>query len=719
MLYRPGTAITVHRCQFAWDNVRHEAGEREEMIVGRSKKVGFCISLVVASLPLSSLSLGADSNIPQEPGCCTPASTNFPMVNANYGNTMYSSLNGITNHNVGGLGGAWMLHVDGGVISGASQQATLVEANGVIYVESQSQNISAVDAGTGAVKWTYVGGGTPGIVRGVAVAQGRVYAALTGRRVVALDQATGQQLWLITINDPNYPGGTTPTAPVYYDGLLYVGTGGGDSSYRGRAYALNAVDGSIAWTFWGTAAPGTTGGTTWTGNSWQTGGAAPWMSPAVDPALNIVYWTFGNPFPVNDGSTRAGDNLFSNSIVAMDAHTGAYLWHFQTVKHDLWDYDNVMAPVLMDVQYQGKTRKVVAVAGKTGFLYVLDRTTGQPLQSVAYLPVPQQPLQNTSATQPIPFGEPFVPVCPDPDFDPVLRPVPNYVVGCLFTPFWDKTTLVTPGSVGGADWGAISFNPGTGLVYFGAALINGAWTNTGKYRPIGEYRNSGRIVAMDPALNRVVWERHTNWSLSTNGMLTTAGKVMFIGQPDGNLVAFDLNSGQQLWQFQTGAGVHTSPITYSINGVQYVAVFAGGNSTPYASPTGDNLWAFKLGGTVPPAATPTPPSIRQPITATAVAGSTVANTILLGRTSATSAESTTNQNAMYPQNLVVPVGTTVTFTNPAGSTSNHCADSFFQQEFNSGVLQPGQSFTHAFNTAGEYYYNDCVWPHITGKVVVQ
>ena len=642
------------------------------------------------------------------------------MVNANYGNTMYSTLDDINKHSIGKLGGAWMLHVDGGAISGSSQQATAVEVDGVIYVESASQSIVAVDARTGAIKWTYVGGGTVGIVRGVAVAQGKVFAALTGRRVVALDQATGTQLWMVTLDNAQFPGGTTPTAAVYYDGLLYIGTGGGDAAYRGRAYALNASDGSIAWTFWGVPAPGMPGSETWPAdNTWQTGGAAPWMHPAIDPELNIVYWTFGNPFPVSDGSTRPGDNLYANSIVAMDAHTGAYLWHFQTVKHDLWDYDNTMAPVLMNLWVKGKQRKAVAVAGKTGYLYIFDRVTGEPLQGVTYKPVPQEPRQNTAATQPIPGGDAFVPLCPDPRIEPALRPVPNYLVGCLFTPFWDKATIVTPGSVGGAVWSALSYDPQTGLMYFGAGLINAAWRSDAKYRPIGEYK-AGRIIAMDPTTNRVAWQKTTQWSLSAgNGMLTTAGGVMFIGQPDGYLVAFDVNNGRELWRFQTGAGVHTAPITYSINGEQYVAVFAGGNSVPYVSPPGDNLWAFKLGGTVPPAAIPTAPPVRQPVSGAAVAGSTVANTILLGRTAANSAESTVSANAMYPQFLTVPVGTTVTFVNPASSTSNHCADSFFEHEFDSGVLKPGQTFSFAFNTPGEYFYNDCVWPQATGKIVVQ
>jgi glucose dehydrogenase/plastocyanin len=692
----------------------------------RRKILDACISIAVISLPLSAVSLADDSQavsslpIQQSAPCCAAASMDFPMVNANYGNTMYSNLSVINKYTIGKLRGAWLLHVDGGVSSGSSQQATAVEVGGVIYVQSASQGISAVDARTGVVKWTYVGGGAIGIVRGVAVAQGKVFAAMTGRRVVALDQATGTQLWMVTLNDTQFPGGTTPTAAVYYDGLLYIGTGGGDAAYRGRAYALNASDGSIAWTFWGVPSPGTPGSETWPAdNTWQTGGAAPWMHPAVDPELNIVYWTFGNAFPVSDGSTRPGDNLYANSIVAMDAHTGAYLWHFQTVKHDLWDYDNTMAPVLMNLWVKGKPRKAVAVAGKTGYLYIFDRVTGEPLQGVTYKPVPQEPRQNTAATQPIPGGDAFVPLCPDPRIEPALLPVPNYLVGCLFTPFWDKATIVTPGSVGGAVWSALSYDPQTRLMYFGAGLINAAWRSDAKYRPIGEYK-AGRIVAMDPTTNRIAWTKTTQWSLSAgNGMLTTAGGVMFIGQPDGYLVAFDVNNGRELWRFQTGAGVHTAPITYSINGEQYVAVFAGGNSVPYASPTGDNLWAFKIGGTVPPAVTPVAPPTRQPITATAVNGSTVANTVLLGRTAATSAESTSSANAMYPQNLVVPVGTTVTFVNPASSTSNHCADSFFEHAFDSGVLLPGQKFSFAFNTAGEYFYNDCVWPQATGKIVVQ
>jgi plastocyanin len=241
------------------------------------------------------------------------------------------------------------------------------------------------------------------------------------------------------------------------------------------------------------------------------------------------------------------------------------------------------------------------------------------------------------------------------------------------------------------------------------------------FRPLGE-RRSGKVLAFDPATHKIVWQREMPWGLSNgNGVLTTAGDVMFIGQPDGLLLGLDIKDGHELWRFQTGAGVHTSPISYQVDGEQYIAVFAGGNALIYNSPRGDNLWAFKLGGQVAQAATPDPPSMRQPIFATPVEGSVTKNTIYLNRSwrsgAPTDAEATL-QNSMAPQNLRVPVGTTVTFLNPTGNTTAHCAVQFYEGLFNSGPLQPGQSFTYTFKQAGEFFYNDCTSPRTTGKVVV-
>lgn len=177
----------------------------------------------------------------------------------------------------------------------------------------------------------------------------------------------------------------------------------------------------------------------------------PWIHPAVDPELGLVYWTFGNPYPRTDGSSRGGDNLFANSIVAIDAKTGKRRWHFQSVHHDIWDADNVMAPVLADLIVDGRKRKVVVYGSKTCWYYILDRRTGEAVHGMEERPVPQHALQKTSATQPFPGGEPFV--SPYPELDKTTRPVPFYPTGGLYEVFWDRATILFPGAGGGADWG--------------------------------------------------------------------------------------------------------------------------------------------------------------------------------------------------------------------------------------------------------------------------
>jgi plastocyanin len=280
------------------------------------------------------------------------------------------------------------------------------------------------------------------------------------------------------------------------------------------------------------------------------------------------------------------------------------------------------------------------------------------------------------------------------------------------------------------DWSAVAFNPRTKLIYVGIEIVNvahvqhdtglGVSVTTG-FRPLGEKR-SGKIVAFDPATHKIVWQRDNVWGLSHgNGMLGTAGGVMFIGQQDGTLLALDERNGKELWRFQTGAGVHSSPATYEANGQQYLAVLAGGARVPYNSPQGDDLWGFRIGGAVPPAPAPPPPSSRQPITAPPVEGGTVNNTVLLARLWASNqpgdAESS-QQNAMAPQSLSVPLGTTVTFSNPSGNMQSHCVTQFYEGLFASSPLKPGESFQYTFTKLGEYYYNDCTSPPTTGRVIV-
>jgi plastocyanin len=262
----------------------------------------------------------------------------------------------------------------------------------------------------------------------------------------------------------------------------------------------------------------------------------------------------------------------------------------------------------------------------------------------------------------------------------------------------------------------------TGFGYVAAA--HSLTESSNGLRPPGEYMTGG-IVAVDPSTNRVRWKRRMPYSLAHgNGILTTASDLLFIGQPDGNVLALDARNGEELWRFQTGAAISASPISYEIDGEQYVAIYAGGTGIPYgnSAPRGDNLWAFKLGGKLPEAATPPAPIVRRPVSGVPVNGSVVANTIVLARTydaatNTVGAVESTAVNAMAPTHLRVAPGTVVTFTNPATNTNPHCATQFFEGLFNFR-LAPGESATFRFDQPGEYFFNDCFSPRPTGKVEV-
>jgi glucose dehydrogenase len=562
----------------------------------------------------------ADRGGPGQPaGCCNATGANVPKVGGNYGDQDYSSLAQITPRNVSHLAGAFLDHLEGGATTTA-QESTPVEMGGNLYVQTGQGDIFSVNAVTGRVNWAYrpdLSGSFGANERGVAIASGVVYSALGGEHVVALDQRTGRVIWLTQVGTPGQDvaanGSQTPWT-LYFRGLVFTGTeNGGGAGMRGHLYALHAANGTVAWNFATTAAPGTPGGETWSGGSYALGGGDAWMAPAIDPQLGLMYLAVANPEPRTDGSARAGNNLYTNSLVALRWKTGQVAWYFQSVHHDLWDYDNTMSPVIATVSYGGRPQETVIYGSKTGYLFYLDARTGQPLIPVREVPVPALPAQDTSATQPIPGGDALMPTCPT--AGTATRAIPDFASGCEFTPYLSRAVLVTPGSAGGANWALMSFDQKNGLVYVAASEIDSAYTDGEPY-----------------------------------------------GQPT-------------FWQ--TGAGVATTPITYRVGGRQYVAVFAGGDSSPYDSAFGDNLWVFKIGGAVPEAAA--------------------------------------------PAIMTVAAGTTVTFINPPGNTHAHCAESFFDPaSFKVGPLQPGRSASYQFLKPGAYFYNDCAgFPWNTGEIIVQ
>src|SRR5690606_7278256 len=246
--------------------------------------------------------------------------------------------------------------------------------------------------------------------RGVAMGAGKIFVGRQDAMLVALDQTTGKVAWEEQIADPAERYSIT-SAPRYFDGLVYIGTSGGVLGTRGRIDAYDAETGDLVWRFWTIPGPGELGHETWPEDIdvWKYGGAAVWQTPSVDSELGMIYFGTSNPGPVHQGAMRPGDNLFTSSIVALDAKTGEYRWHFQLVRHDIWDYDASNPTVLFDIEIDGVVRRGLAHAGKTGWVYLLDRTDGSPLIGIEDRPVPQEPRQFTSPTQPFPIGDPIVP----------------------------------------------------------------------------------------------------------------------------------------------------------------------------------------------------------------------------------------------------------------------------------------------------------------------
>jgi quinohemoprotein ethanol dehydrogenase len=531
-------------------------------------------------------------------------------------NQRYSPLARINRGNVAGLKPAWRTHLNGsGVESKFSGQAQAIVYDGVIYIATGANDVFALDVDTGKILWTHEAHLDPNITviccgwmsRGVAIGDGKIYTGQLDGKLVALEQASGKIAWSVQA-ERNEDGFSITTAPLYYNGLVITGFAGGDRAGRGRVKAFDAKTGRLVWTFYTVPGPGEVGHDTWPANNdtWQYGGAAVWQTPAVDPELGLVYFSTGNPGPDLNGSVRRGDNLFSSSIVAIDAKTGKYRWHFQQVHHDLWDYDSPNPVVLFDAPYAGKPRKGIVEISKTGFVYILDRETGKPLVGIEERPVPQEPRQATAATQPYPLGDEVIPH--EIDITPEGFQLVNG--GRIFTPFWDKPVVVKPLGTGGANWPPSSYDPETHLFYVCTQDGAGAYSTKeggaewamptpGKRYFGGEYKGSrvprrGVFAAVDVTTNQLAWRQQ--WGeMCYAGSTVTGGGLVFVGRNDGRLTALDKSNGNSLWEFETDAGIHAAVTTFERNGRQYVVALSAGSFFP-GTKHGDSVWMFALDG---------------------------------------------------------------------------------------------------------------------------
>jgi PQQ-dependent dehydrogenase (methanol/ethanol family) len=565
--------------------------------------------------------------------------SNWIGVHGNDFNQQYSGLTQINQRTVKNLKIAW--HTTVAIptkgkpnFSGALAESEASVYNGTMYIPDAKGNVYALDATTGERLWyhKYVlpKGATPLLqaTRGIAMGDGNVYVANSDGSVSALDQSTGRVKWQTTI--ANWKGGATLTAaPLYYNGMVITGVSGGDGGYACQAIAINAKNGKVIWRFNVIPTGNAVGANTWPAQRAWTGGGAMWSTPTVDPKLGLVYLGVGNPVPYNGAVRGAGDEMFTEAILALHVNNGKYAWAFQEVHHDIWDYDAAANGVTMfDLKIKGKMRHAIAGVGKTGWVYILDRRTGKPILGINERKVPQSAAQHTAATQPIPVGQPFASQCPDraawskwkaPDGQPLK-------IGCIFTPYNDtQYTVFSPAPLGGADWPPTSFSQRTGDLYICSKNSSSAWKALpadqveGKLKPLGNFfqvdglysqkgspatESPGTVVAMNMRSNRRSWTvTFPAGDLCYSGILTTRGGVVFVGRSGGTLQAYNDLNGKLLWTSpKLAAGANAASMTYEVNGKQYVAIYAGGNSLvsgfgKVAPKAGSELYAFALPST--------------------------------------------------------------------------------------------------------------------------
>ena len=547
-----------------------------------------------------------------------PPTDGWLKSGGNLFNQNYSPLTQINRQNVANLKGVWRARLDGsGLATKYSGEAQPVVHDGVVYIVTGADDVFAISVKTGKTLWNYEARLDEKITtvccgwtsRGMGLGEGKIFVGQLDGRLVALDEKSGTPAWSVQA-ERWQEGYTITAAPLYFDGMVIVGFAGGENGIRGRIKAYDAKDGRLIWTFYTIPAPGEIGHETWPNDNdaWKHGGATIWQTPAVDPELGLIYFTTGNPGPDFNGRIRRGDNLFSVSMVAIEAKTGKYRWHFQQVHHDIWDYDSPNPVILFDVRINGRLRKAAAEASKTGWVYILDRVTGKPLIGIDEKPVPQEPRQLTSPTQPFPRGDAFVPH----QIDVAVEDFPLVNQGRIFTPFWADGVIAKPSPRGGANWPPSSYDPASNYFYVcGTDMVNlfkGGEENQvipaeghgGRYlggafggAPIP---GTGIFAALDMKTNRLVWQQR--WKDNCySGSVTTAGGLVFVGRNDGRLTALDSSNGKRLWEFQTGAGMNSPVSVFQYEGDEYVVAYSAG-SLFAGSPRGDNLWLFSLKGTM-------------------------------------------------------------------------------------------------------------------------
>ena len=500
-------------------------------------------------------------NVSREDLLAQPVGANWTSYNGDYTGRRYSSLREINAANISQLRAAWVFH------PGNSQrlEATPVVVGGVIYVTS-ANDAFALDARTGRVLWRYQRPVSSGLLddaaahknRGVAVWQNFVYTETDDAHLLCLDARSGHLLWDVPYADKAKHYGAT-SAPLVVKDAVVVGSSGGDSGVRGFLAAYDALTGKLKWHLWTIPGPGEFGSSSWPGDAYLHGGGTTWMPGTYDSELNTLYWTTSNAAPDFVGDSRPGDDLYTACVLAIDPDTGKLKWYFQFTPHDLYDYDANETPVLLDLEQKGATNRLLVQANRNGFLYVLDRTNGKFLNATPFV----EKLNWAKGV------------------DPSGRPVLTGRIPIA------EGTYICPGIDGATNWFSPSYNPDVKLFYVMALESCNLFFASPKPFARGEtYYATGTkllpdehpqkvLLALSLPDGKAVWRYpQVGQGDSWGGTLTTAGGLVFFGDDAGSLEAVEAATGRSLWHFNTGQTMRASPMSYAVDGVQYVAVSA-------------------------------------------------------------------------------------------------------------------------------------------------
>ena len=483
----------------------------------------------------------------------------------NYGAWRHVPLDKINKSNVGRLAPKWTFQTG---IKGGGFETSAISYEGKLYLTTANSHLFCVDARTGDLIWRYDHPMPPRVNlccgpvnRGAAILGGRVYYTTLDARLLCFEAETGLMLWDRMVADYRESYSMT-IAPLIVKDKVIVGIAGGEYGIRGFIDAYDVDTGEHVWRFYTIPGEGEPGNETWAGDSWKTGGSATWVTGTYDPDLNLIYWGVGNPGPDFNGDVRLGDNLYSDSVVALDADTGKLVWYFQSTPHDVFDWDAVSEPIIVDEEFEGKKVKAIIHVNRNGYMYVLDRTNGELILARPYTEV------NWA------------------EYDEQGKPTLKAELAQS-----EGRKYVSPGLFGGKNWPPAAYSPDTHYVYIPDMVRPATFMSmevtfrrglpyyggTVEFDPIEDAK--GYVRAMDVRSGEIKWSFETPGGPNWAGLLSTGAGIVFGGAPDGYLRAFDAETGEVLWKYQTGSGTFAPPTSFELDGEQYIGLAAGWGQT--------------------------------------------------------------------------------------------------------------------------------------------